>query len=106
MAVHNGEKYLRQAINSMLGQTFTDFEFIIVNDCSTDNTAQVINSYHDPRIRIITNEQNLGLTRSLNLALDAASGEYIARLDCDDVSLPERLERQVAYMDKHPEIAA
>jgi len=106
MAVHNGEKYLRQAIDSMLSQTFKDFEFVIIDDGSTDNSVDIINSYGDPRIRLISRSENLGLTRSLNLGLDAALGEYIARMDSDDVSLPERLQKQVVYMDEHPEIIA
>jgi len=106
MAVHNGEKYLRQAIDSMLSQTFKDFEFVIIDDGSTDNSVNIINSYGDPRIRLIRSGENLGLTRSLNLGLDAALGVYIARMDSDDVSLPERLQKQVAYMDEHPEIIA
>ncbi len=106
MAVHNGEKYLRQAIDSMLSQTFKDFEFVIIDDGSTDNSVDIINSYGDPRIRLIRSSENLGLTRSLNLGLDAALGVYIARMDSDDVSLPERLQKQVAYMDEHPEIIA
>jgi glycosyltransferase involved in cell wall biosynthesis len=106
MAVHNGARYLRQAIDSILGQTFVGFEFIIINDGSTDGTSNIISSYGDPRIQLITNSRNLGLTKSLNIGFDAACGEYIARIDSDDVSLPERLEKQVAYMDRHPDIAA
>jgi glycosyltransferase involved in cell wall biosynthesis len=106
MAVYNGEKHLREAVDSILRQTFSDFEFIIIDDCSTDRTAEILATYTDPRIRLSRNDENLGLTRSLNKGLDAARGEYIARMDSDDVSLPERLEKQVAYMDEHPEIAA
>lgn len=106
MSVHNGERYLRQAIDSILGQTFTDFEFIIIDDRSIDRTLEIISSYGDPRVRLIKNTENLGLTTSLNIGVDTASGEYIARMDGDDVSLPERLQKQVAYMDEHPDIAA
>jgi glycosyltransferase involved in cell wall biosynthesis len=106
MAVYNGERYLRQAIDSILSQTFTDFEFIIIDDASTDSTEDILRSYVDPRVRFIKNPQNLGLARSLNIGFDTASGKYIARMDSDDVSLPQRLQRQVAYMDEHPEIAA
>lgn len=105
MAVYNGEQYLREAINSILDQTFTDFEYIIVDDGSTDRSLQIINSYQDPRIKVIRNPHNVGLTRSLNQGLDLACGEYIARMDSDDISLPERLAKQVAYMDAHPEVA-
>jgi len=106
MAVFNGEKYLGQAIDSILGQTFTDFEFIIVDDGSTDATSQIIQGYGDARIRFILNEENIGLTRSLNKGLSLASGAYIARMDGDDVSLPERLAKQVEFMDANREVGA
>jgi len=105
MSVYNGEKYLRESVESILNQTFTSFEFIIVNDGSTDSSLDIIRSYDDDRIRLIDNEQNIGLTKSLNKALRFAGGEYIARQDADDVSLPNRLERQVNYLEKHPEVA-
>lgn len=103
MSVYNGQKYLREAIDSILVQTFTNFEFLIIDDCSTDDTPQIINSYRDRRIRYIRNESNLGLAAALNRGLDSARGEYIARMDADDVSLPDRLARQVDFMDNHPE---
>jgi glycosyltransferase involved in cell wall biosynthesis len=106
MAVHNGEKYLGEAIDSTLAQTFTDFEFIIVDDGSTDNTTQIIQGYNDERIRMILNDENIGLTRSLNKGLELARGEYIARMDSDDVSLPDRLAKQVAFMDANHEVSA
>lgn len=106
MAVYNGERYLREAIESVLAQTFTDFEFIIIDDGSTDASVSVINSYDDPRIRLLRNASNTGLTASLNKGLDAARGDYIARMDADDVCLPARLARQVAFMDAHTEVAA
>lgn len=106
MAVHNAEKYLPEAIHSILSQTFTDFEFLIVDDGSTDRSPEIINGYRDPRIKVVHNPDNLGLTRSLNRGLDLAVGEYIARMDSDDVSLPERLARQVAYMDANPRVGA
>lgn len=104
MAVHNGEKYLRESIESILSQTYTDFEFIIIDDGSSDLSADIINSYNNERIRLISSIENLGLTRSLNKGLDAAVGKYIARMDCDDVSLPERLAKQVAFMEAHPDV--
>lgn len=104
MPAYNAEKYLREAIDSILGQTFTDFEFIIVNDGSTDRTKEIIFSYSDPRIVYIENEYNLGICVTLNRGIDAAHGRYIARMDSDDISLPDRFERQVAYLDIHPEI--
>lgn len=104
MSVFNADQYLRMAIESILNQTFSDFEFIIINDGSTDNTANILASYNDPRIVTATNEVNIGLTKSLNKGLDLAQGEYIARMDADDISMPNRLGKQVAFMDTHPEI--
>jgi len=104
MSVYNGEKYLREAVESILNQTFTDFEFLIVNDGSTDRTAEILQSYDDPRIRIIDNEKNIGLTKSLNKGLRMARGEYVARMDADDISMPERLERQVKFLDKNKDV--
>lgn len=104
MGVYNGAEYLRQAVDSILGQTFRDFEFLIINDGSTDDTLAILNSYFDPRLRVISNEENIGLTRSLNKGLGLARAELIARQDADDVSHPVRLEKQVAFMESHPEI--
>lgn len=105
MPVYNGEKYLREAIDSILNQTFKDFEFLIINDGSTDNSVKIIGSYKNPRIRLIHNEKNLGLIFSLNRGLNLACGEYIARMDCDDISLPERLLVQVNFMEKNPQVS-
>ena len=105
MSVWNGEKYLREAIESILNQTFTDFEFLIVNDGSTDSSFEIIQGYQDERIWVINNEKNIGLTKSLNKAIKQARGEYIARQDADDVSLPDRFEQQVEYFEEHPEVA-
>ena len=98
------EDYLRQSIDSILGQTYSNFEFIIVDDASTDGSLAVIESYKDPRIRIIKNSENLGLTKSLNIALDECRGEYIARMDSDDISLPERFEKQVTFLQSNPDV--
>ena len=105
MSVYNGEKHLRESIESILNQTFTDFEFIIVNDGSTDNSLEIIKSYDDERIKIINNEENIGLTKSLNKAIKQARGVYIARQDADDISLSNRLELQFKFLEKHPEVA-
>lgn len=104
MPAYNAAKYLREAIDSILAQTYTDFEFIIINDGSTDDTRAIIQSYDDPRIVYLENETNSGICVTLNKGLDAARGRYIARMDADDISLPERLAAQVAYMDAHPEV--
>lgn len=106
MAVHNGEKYLGEAIESILRQTFTDFEFIVVDDASTDRSFEIAGAYTDPRMVLVRNERNLGLTASLNRGLSLARGQYVARMDCDDISLPERLARQVAFMDANPDVGA
>jgi glycosyltransferase involved in cell wall biosynthesis len=105
MAVKDGETYLRTAMDSILGQTFSDFEFIIINDGSKDTTVDVINEYSDSRITLLSNQNSVGLSKSLNLGLEKACGTYIARMDADDISLPHRLELQVSYLDAHPDIA-
>lgn len=105
MPVFNGERYLREAVESILNQTLTDFEFIIIDDGSTDRSIEILSAYTDPRLKIIRNQANIGVSQSLNKGLDLALGEYIARMDSDDISLPERFARQVAFMDSHPEIA-
>ncbi len=105
MPVYNGEKYLDEAVESILKQTYADFEFLIINDGSTDGSAGKIKSYHDPRVRFEENGGNLGLIATLNKGIESAKGRYIARMDCDDFSLPQRLERQAAFMEKNPEVA-
>jgi len=105
MSVYNGEKYLRKAIDSILNQTFQDFEFIIVNDGSTDGSEAIIKSYVDNRIIYIERE-NGGLSAALNTGLFAAEGKYIARMDADDISLKDRLEKQYNFMEAHDNIVA
>ncbi len=105
MPVYNtSEDFLRTAIDSILNQTFTNFEFLIINDGSTNNAEDVILSYNDERIKYIKNEKNLGLIATLNKGLDIAQGEYIARFDSDDISLPERLAKQCEFLDKNADI--
>ena len=104
MPVYNAEAYLREAIDSILCQTWTDFEFLVIDDASTDSSLQILQSYTDPRIRFVQNERNLKITATLNRGLQLARGDYIARMDADDISLPERLARQVAFLDSRPEI--
>ena len=98
MSVFNGEKYLREAIDSILNQTFTDFEFIIINDGSTDDTLKIIKSYKDPRIVLIS-RKNKGLVASLNEGISIAQGKYIARQDAEDWSTNTRLTKQVEYLE-------
>lgn len=106
MSVYNGELYLREAVESILEQTFRDFEFIIVDDGSADNTSQILKAYavQDSRIVLIRNEENIGLDQSLNKGLKLVQGEYVARQDADDVSLSSRLRLQTCFLDSHPEI--
>ena len=101
MPVYNGEEFLRETMDSILNQTFSDFEFIIINDASKDSTEDIIKSYGDDRIVYLINEQSLGVAGSLNRGLEVAKGEYIARIDADDIAFPERFEKQVKYMDEH-----
>lgn len=105
MSVYNAENYLNEAIDSILNQTFQDFEFIIVEDASTDSSYKILKEYEDKRIKIIRNKSNIGLTRSLNKALKYATGKYIARMDADDICMPTRLEKQIHYMEKHRNVA-
>ena len=104
MSVYNEEKYLREAIDSILKQTVQDFELIVVDDCSTDRTREILRGCRDPRIHVIWNEENKGLTANLNLAISLAKGRYIARMDGDDRSHPDRFERELRYLETHPEL--
>ncbi len=105
MAVHNGEGFLAEALASVAGQTLRDYEFVIVDDASNDGTAQLLAAAaaRDPRITVLTNPHNQGLTRSLNLGLRLARGAYVARIDADDTCVPERLAVQHAFMEAHPD---
>ena len=107
MSVYNGEDYLSQAIDSVLNQTFFNWELIIINDCSTDKTGEILSKYavRDERIKVHTNEVNLRLPSSLNKALNLAQGKYIARMDADDICLPNRLQEQYNFMEKNKDIA-
>lgn len=103
MTAYNSGRVIRKTLDSLLGQTFRDFELIIVDDCSKDDTIDIIKGYDDPRIRLVRNEANQGISRSRNIGLDLAKGEYVAMSDHDDPSLPTRLEKQVAFLDGHPD---
>lgn len=107
MGIYNGEKTMERAIDSIIAQTYADWELIICDDCSTDNTYKIATEYaeKDSRIKVIQNEMNMRLAYSLNHCLSVAKGEYIARMDDDDICLPERFEKQVRYLDEHPEMA-
>lgn len=101
MSVYNGARFLHDSIRSIINQTFRDFEFIIIDDGSTDRSSGIIKSFNDSRIKFISNSENIGLTKSLNIGLSVAKGTYIARVDADDISLSDRLELQYKYFERH-----
>ncbi|SFN72282.1 Glycosyltransferase involved in cell wall bisynthesis [Bizionia echini] len=105
MPVYNCADYVGEAIKSILIQSFTDFEFIIIDDASTDETVSIIKGFTDSRIKLIVKPTNTGITKTLNLGLSIAKGEFIARMDGDDISLPDRLNMQITYLEAHPDIA-
>ncbi|MEM4406818.1 MAG: glycosyltransferase [Candidatus Methanomethylicaceae archaeon] len=106
MSVHNGEVFLEQAIDSVLGQSFQEFEFVIVDDASTDRTWDICAecAVYDHRIILLRNSNNIGLTQSLNRAIEVSKGEYIARQDADDISVSSRLEKQVQFLGENPDV--
>ncbi len=104
LPVYNGAEFLKEAIESILAQTFTDFELIIVDDCSIDKSRDIVRSFTDPRIIFLQNDINRRTSYCLNRSLDIARGKYWARMDQDDISLPDRIEAQVAFMDAHPDV--
>ncbi len=104
--VYNREKYVGEAIDSILAQTFLDFELLVIDDGSTDRSREVVRLYHDPRIRLVCNETNEGIPKTRNTGVRLARGEYLAFLDSDDWAYPERLAKQVAFLDSHPDYAA
>lgn len=105
MSVYNGDRYLEESLNSILDQTFTDFEVVIIDDNSSDETQSILSRFasKDCRIRLSHNSENIGLTKSLNKGLRLVQGEYIARQDADDISMPTRFEKQVTWLNNHPE---
>jgi len=105
-AVHNAERYVRMAVDSMLRQTFTDFEYVVIDDGSSDRTSTILHELAvDPRVVVISQPQ-MGIARSLNKGTSLARGTYIARQDGDDISAPDRLAKQVEFLDRHPDFAA
>src|SRR5690242_1454586 len=105
MPVYNAERFLREAIDSILAQSLQQFEFLIIDDGSTDSSVDIIRSYTDSRIRFIQNERNLGISATLNKGIELSKTELIARMDADDISYPTRLEKQYQYFLTHPDCA-
>ena len=103
MPTYNAARFLRTAVESILNQTFSDFEFIIVDDASSDGTREILSSYKDERIRIVDGPRS-GIVAALNRGLDLARGEYVARMDADDISFPDRFAKQVDFLDSHPDV--
>ncbi len=106
LPAYNAEDYIQRAIDSILAQTYSDFELIVINDGSSDNTWKLIESYTDKRMKPVNLEQNRGLIGVLNLGLSLATGKYIARMDADDISLPDRFKEQVAFLDANEDYVA
>jgi len=104
LPVYNAEKFVYQAIDSILKQSFTNFELIIINDGSSDRSNEIINGFTDERIKLIQNKKNLGLIGTLNKGFSLAEGDYIARMDADDISMPNRFEKQLNYLLSNPDI--
>lgn len=104
MPVYNGGQYLSEAIDSILNQTFCDFEFLIIDDGSTDNSVNIIKTYSDPRIRLIYNKRNQGVVKSLNKGIMLSKGKFIARMDSDDISLPGRFSQQLNYFKANQDV--
>ena len=105
MPVYNASSFLKESIDSILSQSFTDFEFLIINDGSTDPSANIIDSYTDYRIKHIKFPVNGGITKALNTGLELARGVYIVRMDADDIAFPYRIDKQVKFMDENPDVA-
>ncbi len=106
LPAYNAAKHLRQAIDSIVAQTYKNFELLVIDDGSTDLTARIILSFRDPRVKYVKNEENLGLIATLNKGIEIARGEYIVRMDADDISLPKRIEKQVSFMQSFPKVGA
>lgn len=102
--VYNGSDYIAESINSVLTQTYDDFQLIVCDNCSTDNTQEIVRSFQDPRLKYVRNAKNLGLVGNVNRTLELASGEYVNILHHDDIMLPDNLERKVNLLDKHPNV--
>jgi len=105
MPAFNEQRTIERAIRSILAQTYENFELIIINDGSTDKTADILETFLDPRIRVLTNPTTQGVAKSMNIGIRASKGKYIARMDADDYCMPQRLEKQVQFLEAHPDVA-
>ncbi len=105
LPAYNCERFLADTLKSLLHQSFTNFELIVIDDGSTDSTSQIIHSFNDSRIRYLTNDGNKGLIFTLNRGIKESFGKYIARIDADDIAMPNRLEKQVRWLEEHPQTA-
>lgn len=106
MPVYNSEQYIKEALESILNQTYKNLEIVLVDDGSTDRSVEIIKSYHDDRIRLVQNEKNMGIPYTRNVGLKEAKGKYLAIMDSDDIAMPNRIERQIDYLEKNPDIDA
>ena len=104
MPVYNTAPYLREAMDSIISQSFKDYELIVLDDCTPDNAEEILDAYTDPRIVRYRGKKNVGLSNVLNVGIEMARGKYIARMDSDDLSMPDRLKVQVDYLESHPEV--
>ena len=104
MPVFNAEQFVEQAIASILAQSYKKLEFLIIDDGSKDSTVEKISQFKDPRIKLIANKKNMGIAKSLNEGIYASNGKYIARMDADDISLQDRIEKQCNFMEENPQI--
>ena len=104
LPVYNAENYLKEAIDSILNQTYENFELIVIDDGSKDHSLEIISNYKDKRIKVLDNEKNHGIVYTLNKGIENSTGKYILRMDADDISLPDRIEKQVEFMERHPDI--
>lgn len=102
LPVYNAQNFIKESVASILSQSYNNFELIIINDCSFDQTFSILKSIKDERIKLINNSHNLGVSKTLNIGLKHAQGKYIARCDADDINLPGRFKKQVDFLNKHP----
>jgi glycosyltransferase involved in cell wall biosynthesis len=104
MPAYNAARFLDESVRSILEQTFRDLELLLIDDASSDDSAAALSRFRDPRLRVLRNSRNIGIAATLNRGIEEACGEYIARMDADDIACPQRLERQLNFMERHPDV--